>query len=161
MSMRSNRFGRIGHDEVRARLADKVVVITGGARGIGLETARQLLDAGARVAIGDVDNEVLAKAAALAGKGSMIPPDKTYVAWLSTYKEATRTAGARKLHGLRHGYAQARFEALAGFRAPAAGGPSRADLTPEQRAIDLTVRLQISAELGHGREEVTAVYLGR
>ena len=64
MSMRSNRFGRIGHDEVRARLADKVVVITGGARGIGLETARQLLDAGARVAIGDVDNEVLAKAAA-------------------------------------------------------------------------------------------------
>ncbi|WP_425324083.1 SDR family oxidoreductase [Gordonia polyisoprenivorans] len=64
MSMRSNRFGRIGHDEVRARLADKVVVITGGARGIGFQTAGQLLDAGARVAIGDVDGEVLAKAAA-------------------------------------------------------------------------------------------------
>lgn len=110
----------------------------------------------------DYQREVLTRAAALAGKGgSMIPPDKTYVAWLSTYKEATRTAGARRLHGLRHGYAQARFEALAGFKSPAAGGPSKAQLTPEQREIDLRVRLQISAELGHGREEVTAVYLGR
>lgn len=110
----------------------------------------------------DYQREVLTRAAALAGKGgSMIPPDKTYVAWLSTYKEATRTAGARRLHGLRHGYAQTRFEALAGFKSPAAGGPSKAQLTPEQREIDLRVRLQISAELGHGREEVTAVYLGR
>ena len=110
----------------------------------------------------DYQREVLTRAAALAGKGgSMIPPDKTYVAWLSTYKEATRTAGARRLHGLRHGYAQARFEALAGFKSPAAGGPSKAQLTPEQREIDLRVRLQISSELGHGREEVTAVYLGR
>lgn len=110
----------------------------------------------------DYQRDVLARATALAGKGgSMIPPDKTYVAWLSTYKEATRAAGARRLHGLRHGYAQARFEALAGFKSPAAGGPSKAQLTPEQRAIDLRVRLQISAELGHGREEVTAVYLGR
>ena len=109
----------------------------------------------------DYQREVLAKAVALAGKGSMIPPDKTYVAWLSTYKEATRTAGARQLHGLRHGYAQTRFEVLAGFKAPAAGGPSRDQLTPEQRTIDLQVRLQISSELGHGREEITAVYLGR
>lgn len=38
-----------------ARIAGKVVVITGGARGIGLATARKLRDLGARVAIGDVD----------------------------------------------------------------------------------------------------------
>ena len=57
---------------------------------------------------------VLVKAHALAGSGSMIPPDKKYVTWLSTYKESTRVIGARKLHGLRHGYAQQRFEALAG-----------------------------------------------
>lgn len=109
----------------------------------------------------DLQRDVLARASALAGKASMIPPDKTYVAWLSTYKEATRIAGARRLHGLRHGYAQARFEVLAGFKAPAAGGPSRDQLTPEQRDIDLHVRLQISTELGHAREEITAVYLGR
>lgn len=109
----------------------------------------------------DYQREVLARAARLAGSGSMIPPDKSYKTWLSTYKEATRLAGARQLHGLRHGYAQARFEALAGFKAPAAAGPSRAQLTQEQRQLDHDARLQVSAELGHGREEITAVYLGR
>ena len=104
---------------------------------------------------------IVAKAHALAGSGSMIPPDKKYVTWLSTYKEATRVIGARKLHGLRHGYAQQRFEMLAGFKAPAAGGPTRGELTPEQRQVDYRARMQISAELGHGREEITAVYLGR
>lgn len=38
-----------------ARIAGKVVVITGGARGIGYATARTLRDLGAQVAIGDVD----------------------------------------------------------------------------------------------------------
>lgn len=104
---------------------------------------------------------VLAKAHAVAGSGSMIPPDKKYVTWLSTYEEATRVIGARKLHGLRHGYVQQRFETLAGFKAPAAGGPTRGELTPEQRQADYRARMQISAELGHGREEITAVYLGR
>lgn len=109
----------------------------------------------------DYQREVLARASALAGKGSMIPPDKSYAAWLSTYKECIRLAGMHQLHGLRHGYAQTRFEVLAGFKSPAAGGPTQKQLTPEQRAIDLQVRLQVSAELGHGREEITAVYLGR
>ncbi|MFF2552500.1 SDR family oxidoreductase [Nocardia sp. NPDC058058] len=36
-------------------ISGKVVVITGGARGIGLATARRLRDLGAQVAIGDVD----------------------------------------------------------------------------------------------------------
>ncbi|HLS77467.1 MAG TPA: SDR family oxidoreductase [Nocardia sp.] len=38
-----------------ARIAGKVVVITGGARGIGFATARKLRDLGAQVAIGDID----------------------------------------------------------------------------------------------------------
>ena len=42
---------------------DKVIAITGGARGIGLATARALHALGAKVAIGDVD-EVAAKQAA-------------------------------------------------------------------------------------------------
>ena len=45
-------------------LRDKVVVITGGARGIGFETATQLVAAKARVILGDVDGEAVGKAAA-------------------------------------------------------------------------------------------------
>lgn len=41
--------------KVREKVRDKVVVITGGARGIGLATATALHNVGANVAIGDVD----------------------------------------------------------------------------------------------------------
>lgn len=47
---------------MRRRIDGRVVAITGGARGIGLATARRLQAAGARVAIGDVDAEALAAA---------------------------------------------------------------------------------------------------
>ncbi len=43
------------------------VAITGGARGIGLATARAFAGAGAKVAIGDVDDEAAAAAAAQTG----------------------------------------------------------------------------------------------
>lgn len=42
----------------------KVVVVTGGARGIGLATARTLHDLGAKVAIGDVDEATVKEAGA-------------------------------------------------------------------------------------------------
>lgn len=45
-------------------LAGKVVAITGGARGIGRATAEAFLAAGAAVAIGDIDIELVAKTAA-------------------------------------------------------------------------------------------------
>ncbi|WP_406269877.1 SDR family oxidoreductase [Nocardia sp. NBC_00881] len=47
-----------------AVLAGKVVAITGGARGIGRATAEAFLAAGAAVAIGDIDIELVAKTAA-------------------------------------------------------------------------------------------------
>jgi hypothetical protein len=65
------------------------------------------------------------------------------------------------MHGLRHHYAQARYEALTGWKAPAAGGPDAQVLTQEQRLEDAMARQTISQELGHERAQITAVYLGR
>src|SRR5215472_18146355 len=44
------------------RLAGKVAVVTGGASGIGLATARRFVAEGARVVIGDVNADALAAA---------------------------------------------------------------------------------------------------
>ena len=45
-------------------LPGRVVVITGAGRGIGLTTARKLLDRGAKVALGDIDADLARQAAA-------------------------------------------------------------------------------------------------
>jgi site-specific recombinase XerC len=92
---------------------------------------------------------------------SLIPPAKTYAQQLHSYEWQCTRVGLHKMHGLRHAYAQERFLTLAGFPAPVAGGPSRATMSAVQREIDYDVRVIISAELGHGREAVTATYLGR
>jgi NADP-dependent 3-hydroxy acid dehydrogenase YdfG len=59
-------------------LTDKVVAITGGARGIGRATATALIAQGARVAIGDIDSELAAQTAAELGAGTVgLPLDVT------------------------------------------------------------------------------------
>jgi hypothetical protein len=92
---------------------------------------------------------------------SMIPADKTYVEQLRLYEGLTKYAGLSKMHGLRHSYAQERYKELTEHDCPAQGGKTSRELTKEEKAQDLEARLQISRELGHEREEVTAVYLGR
>jgi len=97
----------------------------------------------------------------MAGSGSLIPGSMRYVEHLQRFKFVTSRAGISKTHGLRHHYAQWLYRRLTGWEAPAAGGPCTNSLTAEQREIDRRARLQVSAELGHGREQITAVYLGR
>ena len=104
---------------------------------------------------------VLASAKTLAGRGSMIPPDRKYIQQLRIYEKQTAVAGLSKLHGLRHEYAQRRYAELTKEKAPAVGGPTAKELTEEQKAVDRNARLKISEELGHSREQVTAIYLGR
>jgi integrase len=104
---------------------------------------------------------LLNEAKVLAGSGSLIPADRSYVDQLNRFKAQTAFAGIDRVHGLRHAYAQARYAELTGWKAPALGGPTSKQLTAQQKAVDQKARLTISAELGHGREQITAVYLGR
>lgn len=105
--------------------------------------------------------EVINRARRLAGRGSLIPSNRNYVHQMRVYEGNTRRAGLHHMHGLRHAYAQNRYEELTGWQCPAAGGPETRTLTPEQRELDRDARLTISRELGHEREAVTAAYLGR
>lgn len=104
---------------------------------------------------------LLNRAHRLAGKGSLVPSQRNYVQQLRIYEGHTLRAGLSKLHGLRHAYAQRRYEELTGWKSPAAGGPDSRSLTREQKARDFEARLTISRELGHEREQITVVYLGR
>lgn len=104
---------------------------------------------------------VLDAVRAHAGRGSLIPVDKSYKQQLDRFKHQCGKAGIHNVHGLRHAYAQTRYADLTSWKSPAAGGPTSRQLTPEQKALDREARLQISRELGHEREQVTAIYLGR
>jgi len=108
----------------------------------------------------EVQRAVLDRARQLAGKGSLIPSAKNYRQQLRVYEAETSRAGLSKMHGLRHAYAQLRYQELTGWPAPAAGGPTVKLLTPEQQRIDQESRLAISQELGHERPQIVAVYCG-
>ena len=109
----------------------------------------------------DEQRKLLEEIRALAKGGSLIPAELNYVQQLHRYERQLRNAGLTKLHGLRHAYAQRRFEELTGWKAPAAGGPATDSLTNDQCALNLEARVAISRELGHNREAISAVYLGR
>ncbi|HGW5539172.1 integrase [Pseudomonas aeruginosa] len=106
-------------------------------------------------------HEVLRAAHRLAGAGSMIPAHKSYIQQRHIYDGQCKAAGLSNMHGLRHRYAQVRYEALTGWAASAAGGPPRHALSAEQRELDTHARRTISRELGHDRPQITSVYCGR
>ena len=109
----------------------------------------------------EIQRDVLDRARHLAGFGSLIPPHRSYVEQLRVYEGNTTRAGLSSMHGLRHAYAQERYEELTGWKCPVAGGPGSKSLTSEQRTLDHEARLTISQELGHERSQITTAYLGR
>jgi len=109
----------------------------------------------------DAQRQVLESAKALAGRGSLIPADLRYVQQLKRFEHQCARAGIHHVHGHRHAYVQARYRELTGWAAPAAGGPKARELSPAEKTLDREARLEISRELGHEREQITAVYLGR
>ncbi len=94
-------------------------------------------------------------------KGSLAGDKKQYKTAQSLYDKQVQRAGIKNPHGLRHAYAQKRYQKLTGWASPYAGGPSKQSLTAEQRVIDSQARLQISQELGHGREGILVSYCYR
>ncbi len=114
----------------------------GKARVIPIRTAEQ--------------RELLDRVHKLAGKGSLIPSSRNYRQQLRIYEGHTIRAGLSKMHGLRHAYAQQRYEELTGWKSPAAGGPRSESLSREQRDHDHQARHIISRELCHERNQLTA-----
>jgi integrase len=58
-------------------------------------------------------------------------------------------------HGLRHQYANDRYELFSGVSSAVRQGP------PVDPAVDTAARLEVAAELGHARKEITGAYLGQ
>src|SRR6266542_5277010 len=96
-------------------------------------------------------------------KGKSLIPSRfaTYVDYLRHFRYECERIGIHAFHGHRHFYAQARYKELTGWDCPARGGPTSRQLTREQKVIDHEARVAISHEMGHGREQITAVYLGK
>ena len=108
----------------------------------------------------DGQRRLLDEARELAGGGALIPPGRNYAEQKRVYEDEARHAGLDRNHGLRHAYALDRYEALTGWKAPAAGGPASSTLWGARRGIDRAARLTVAAELGHSRREISRTYLG-
>lgn len=80
---------------MKASLRGRVVAITGGARGIGLATAKAFAAAGAKVAIGDLDVDLAKRAVHdIAGEVLALPLDVTSPQSFSTFlDDAERAVG--------------------------------------------------------------------
>ena len=68
--------------------------------------------------------------------GAFAHPEKTYRQHIRVYERQTYGAGIRSPHGLRHAYAQARYEELTGWPCPATGGPPSKSLKGEKKERD-------------------------
>lgn len=112
--------------------------------------------------------ECLDKVKNLVGKEmSLIPKETTYKKQRDAYDYITHKHGLKNLHGLRHAYAQRRYEELThqltkghGWKSPIQGGPQKLSLNSFEKHIDKRARLMISQELGHSRIAITKSYLG-
>ena len=109
----------------------------------------------------DAQRQLLEDVRNLARGGALIPPERNYVEQRNRYDGQVRTAGIKNPHGLRHAYAQRRYEELTGWKAPLAGGPNRSALSKDERVLDEKARGVISRELGHDRTSITRIYLGK
>jgi integrase len=110
--------------------------------------------------LNEAQRELLEEAKVLARGRSLIPVQRTYVEQMKRYENTCIKIGLERAHGLRHNYAHQRYVELTGVQCAAVSGISVRDLSAELQAADKNARAIITRELGHGRLQVTAVYLG-
>lgn len=109
----------------------------------------------------ETQRELLNEIREYASNASLVPAHMNYAQYLSHRKYVIGGIGLRETHGLRYYYAQQRYIELAkGLRPPRIGGPKLSNLTESERELDLSARLVVSSELGHGRLDITRTYLG-
>ena len=96
---------------------------------------------------------------------SLIPSDKNYREQRNIYDYTTHKIGLNNLHGLRHAYAQRRYESITnqltngyGWKSPIQGGPKRNLLNEYEKNVDTRARLMITQELGHSRISILRSY---
>ncbi|MBL1261772.1 MAG: integrase domain-containing protein [Thiotrichaceae bacterium] len=102
----------------------------------------------------------LQRAAELQGNGrNLIPDGSRYSQWRDhayhAWSKVAPDAELKGFHDLRAAYACERYEQLTGHPAPVVAGERETAKGEDQKA-----RAVISAELGHGRVDVVAAYLG-
>jgi site-specific recombinase XerC len=108
----------------------------------------------------DLQRQALDYAKNIAGNGSLIPNHLKYYQQRGHYEKATIKVGLNNMHGLRHRYAQQRYQELTGWPCPHCGRPKTPELSEEQKRVDEKARLIISKELGHNRLAIVATYCG-
>jgi len=91
---------------------------------------------------------------------SLIPGNTTYKTYRDRFEKACQLQGIDHRHGLRHLYAQQRYEEIARMPCRVKGGLLWKEMTWEQRALDRKARMQVSISLGHERQSITSSYLG-
>lgn len=93
---------------------------------------------------------------------SLIAKNVSYKTYRKRFERVCEKAGIDSRHGLRHHYAQQRYQQLAGLPCVVKGGLKQKDMSVAQRQRDHAARLQVSLELGHTRiNNITSQYLGR
>lgn len=74
-----------------------------------------------------------AKALVQYQNNSLIPTETNYKSYRERFKKRCQRVDINKRHGLRHDYAQKRYQELTGFPCPAKGGLSKHQMTQEQK----------------------------
>ena len=102
----------------------------------------------------------IAQQASPAGSRNLIAPNENYVSFLqkvvSPARDILHTHNLKGIHELRAAFACERYEQITQHRAPINGG----HCCQVDRNLDREARSQIGYELGHGRIDVVAAYIG-